>query len=232
MARSYFLALVGGLGLVALLSLGIWQLQRLDWKEGVLATITARINETPIALPDAPSPKEDAYRAVALTGALMPEELHVYWVTSDQGPGYRVISPFVTDQGRRVLLDRGFVTAKAKLDSRSAGVAAVTGNLLWPDEVDSLTPAPDSVGNIWYARDVEAMAAKLGTQPVLIVARDVNMAHAVNSITPLPVSTQNIPNNHLQYAITWFLLALVWAAMTGLFLLRSRKGASAQQLKS
>lgn len=226
------MALVGGLGLLALLGLGIWQLQRLDWKEGVLATISTRITETPVALPVDPTPEADAYRAVAMTGEVLPEELHVYWVTSDQGPGYRVVSPFRTDTGRRVLLDRGFVTAKAKLDPRSAGLASVTGNLLWPDEADSLTPAPDSVGNIWYARDVAAMAEHLGTQPLLVVARDVNMAHAVNSITPMPVSTQNIPNNHLQYAFTWFLLALVWAAMTGLFLLRSRKGASAQQLKS
>ena len=226
------MALVGGLGLVALLSLGVWQLHRLDWKESILATITARINEAPVALPAQPVPEADAYRSVSMTGEVLPEELHVYWVTSDQGPGYRVISPFVTDRGRRVLLDRGFVTAKTKLDARSAGPATVTGNLLWPDEADGLTPAPDSVGNIWYARDVAAMAAKLDTQPLLVVTREVNPTPSVNSIMPLPVSTQKIPNNHMQYALTWFLLALVWAAMTGLFLLRSRKGASAQQLKS
>ena len=226
------MALVGGLGLVALLSLGIWQLQRLDWKEGVLETITARIKEEPVALPVNPTPDGDAYRAVSMPGEVLPEELHVYWVTSDQGPGYRVISPFLTDQGRRVLLDRGFVTAGAKLDARSAGRALVIGNLLWPDEVDGLTPAPDSVGNIWYARDVPEMAAALGTQPLLVVAREMNPTPAVNSIMPLPVSTQNIPNNHLQYALTWFLLAFVWAAMTGLFLLRSRKGSTAHQLKS
>jgi surfeit locus 1 family protein len=72
--------------------------------------------------------------------------------------------------------------------------------------------------NIWFARDVPAMAAALGTDPVLVVQRE--RTELGSPISPLPVDTSAIPNDHLQYAITWFSLAAVWSAMTFFFLRR------------
>lgn len=217
MRRMIFPGLVGGLGLAVLLGLGSWQLQRLTWKEGVLATIEERIAAAPVALPAAATPEADRYRAVALSGRVEPQELHVFWVTAGQGAGYRVISPFVTEAGRRVLLDRGYIRAEDKGAARPSGPVEITGNLLWPDEGDWTTPAPDEVANILYARDLGYMAERLETEPLLVVLRE-----GTAGAEPLPVSTEGIPNNHLQYAITWFALALIWAAMTVTFILRTR----------
>ena len=87
------------------------------------------------------------------------------------------------------------------------------GNLHWPQEVDGWTPDPD--GTLWFARDVSAMAAALDAAPILVVARALSPTNGV--VTPLPIDTGGIKNDHLNYAITWFLLALVWALMSGAF---------------
>ena len=217
MRRVIFLGVVGGLGFVALVSLGLWQLQRLAWKEGVLATIETRIAAEPVSLPEAPDPEADRYRAVRFEGEILPEELHVFWVTEAEGAGYRVISPFVTDEGRRILVDRGYIRATDKENTRPTGRAELAGNLLWPDEGDWTTPPPEVDTNILYARDIAYMSEHLNTEPLLVVVRT-----GAENPTPLPVSTKGIPNNHLQYVITWFSLALIWAAMTAAFLLRTR----------
>ncbi|MFW8594999.1 SURF1 family protein [Cribrihabitans neustonicus] len=229
MRRVIFLLVIGGLGLAALLGLGGWQLQRKAWKEGILATIEARIAAEPAAgLPAALDPEADKYTPVRLTGQIGEEELHVLISFKEDGAGYRVISPFTLEDGRRILLDRGFIPAAAKDAARRAGPATVEANLHWPDETDSYTPAPDVDGNIWYARDAARMAAELGTEPVMAVLRsapqwqDAAVPAGQGAPRPVPVSTAAIPNDHLQYAITWFSLAFIWAAMTLYFLRRSR----------
>ncbi|WP_068241264.1 SURF1 family protein [Tritonibacter horizontis] len=217
MRRVIFLTLVGGVGFATLLALGIWQMQRLAWKQSILDTIESRIAAAPVALPNAPSASADSYRAVTVAGEIEPKELHVFWVTERAGAGYRVISSFVTRSGRRILLDRGFIRSADKASERPAGPAEITGNLLWPQEGDWTTPPPEVDSNILYTRDLAYMADQLNTEPLLVVARE-----GTRVPTPLPVTTEGIPNNHLQYAITWFLLALIWAVMTVTFLLRTR----------
>ncbi|OBY26227.1 SURF1 family protein [Leisingera sp. JC1] len=219
MRRVIFLLIIGGAGLAILIGLGTWQLQRKAWKEDLLQTIEVSIAAAPAALPQAPVKEQDRYRAVTVEGEIEGNALHVFWVTKDAETGYRVIAPFVTTDGRRVLLDRGFIPAAEKTTSLSSGQAAVTGNLLWPDEGDWTTPAPEVDTNILYSRDVAYMAERLNTEPVLIVARS---AAPEAAVTPQAVTTAGIPNNHLQYAITWFSLAFIWAAMTVYFLRRSR----------
>ncbi|KIC30775.1 SURF1 family protein [Leisingera sp. ANG-M6] len=219
MRRVIFLLIIGGAGLAILIGLGTWQLQRKAWKEDLLQTIEASIAAAPAALPQVPVKEQDRYRAVTVEGEIEGNALHVFWVTKDAETGYRVIAPFVTSDGRRVLLDRGFIPAADKNAPLPLGQATVTGNLLWPDEGDWTTPAPEVDTNILYARDVAYMAERLNTEPVLIVARSTAPEAAV---TPQAVTTAGIPNNHLQYAITWFSLALIWGAMTVYFLRRSR----------
>ena len=86
-------------------------------------------------------------------------------------------------------------------------------------ESDLFTPDPNLDRNIWFVRDVAAMARAAGTEPLLVVA---NTPTGDPSPRPLPV-TVNLPNNHLQYAITWSLLAAAWLAMTGYLLYRIRR---------
>lgn len=216
MRRIAFPLILGMVGCAILIGLGVWQLQRLAWKEAILAEIGARIGADPVDLPAAPAQAEHPYLPVAVTGALGGEELHV--LTSGNGAGYRVISALTTGD-RRVMVDLGFVGLEGKDAPRMAPQVTVTGNLHWPDEVDGWTPAPDRAANTWFARDVDAMAAALNTEPVLIVARDI--AGADLATDPLPIDTGAIRNDHLEYAITWFLLALVWAGMSLYLILRT-----------
>lgn len=213
-----FLMIFGLTGLAVLVALGNWQVRRLQWKEGILAEIEARIGDAPVPVPAAPDPARDRYLAVTVSGTMLPGEIPVLVSTRDFGAGYRIIAPFATEDGRRILIDRGFVPTTAKEKPRALGPMTVTGNLHWPDEIDSYTPEPDRKANIWFARDVPALAGELGTEPVLVIARSKNDP----GVTPLPVDTVGIPNDHLQYAVTWYGLALVWAAMTGYFLWRNR----------
>lgn len=216
--RLVFLALIGILGVAVLLALGSWQIRRLAWKEAVLAEIETRIAAPPVALPADPDPLRDRYLPVRVRGTFGAAERPVLVSLRDAGAGYRIIAPFTTEDGRRILIDRGFVPAADKDRARRTGPAEITGNLHWPDEVDGFTPEPDRGARIWFARDLPSLAADLGTEPVLVVAR----TPGDPAIRPLPVSTEGIPNDHLQYAVTWFGLALVWAGMTGYFLWQGR----------
>ncbi|MFQ6549142.1 SURF1 family protein [Aestuariibius sp. 2305UL40-4] len=212
--------IVGIVGCAILVALGVWQVQRLAWKQGILAEIDARMAADPVPVPAAPDPDVDRYLPVAEQGEMTGDELHVLVSGVADGAGYRVIAVFEED-GRRLLVDRGFVPLDAKDAARRTGEMIVTGTLVWPDEVDRWTPEPDLEDNIWFARDVPAMAAALGAEPVLIAAR----SRTDPGVTPLPVDTSTIPNNHLNYAITWFSLAVVWLAMTGYWMARIRRKA-------
>ncbi|MDO6616381.1 MULTISPECIES: SURF1 family protein [Pacificibacter] len=205
--------LMGVIGIVILLWLGMWQVQRLAWKQGILAEITAEIAADPVPVPTLIS-TDMKYLPVTATGTIGQDELHVLVSRLEIGAGYRVIAPFELDDGRRVLLDRGFIKPEAKDVFRASGPATITGNLHWPDDMNSSTPEPDTSENIWFGRDIAAMARALGTAEVLIVAR----ADTGQGIEAMPVGITGIKNDHLGYAITWFSLALVWLGMT-LFLL-------------
>ena len=220
MTRRMFLPLLFGLvGCAILIGLGTWQLQRLAWKKGVLAQISARLNDTPVPLPVVPDPARDKYLPVRAAGRFTGPEIDVLVSLKETGAGYRVISAFQPHDGRMIPVDRGFLPEDQRARPRTATSARVVGTLHWPEETDSFTPPPDAARDIWFARDVPAMAAKLQTEPVLIVTREATG----DGITPLPVGTQGIPNNHLNYAVTWFSLAAVWAGMTLLLLWRIRR---------
>lgn len=211
---------IGLAGLAVLIALGVWQLQRLAWKEDILAQINARLTAAPAALPDTPTEARDRWQSVALSGRFLGAELPVLASRKGEGAGYRLIAAFETEAGRKILIDRGFVAEPAlKSLPAPAGAAQITGNLHWPDEKDSYTPAPDAGRGLWFARDLGPMAATLGTEPVLVVARTVTPASP--GVAPWPVDSATIPNDHLQYAVTWFGLAIVWAGMTLLFIGRN-----------
>lgn len=209
--RVISVVVFGLLGVAVLVSLGVWQLQRLAWKESVLADIAARIEAEPVGLPQDVDREADRYLPVAVEGRFEGETVRVLVSLQGSGPGYRLITGFDVE-GRRVMIDRGFLSESVVQPDPPSGDITVIGNLHWPDEVDGFTPAPDLTRNIWYARDVDALAAQLDAEPVFIIAREISASDA--PLTPLPVTADGIPNNHLGYAIQWFGLALVWLGMT------------------
>lgn len=221
MRRYLFPLILGVAGCAILLTLGLWQMRRLAWKHDILARIEARIDETPAELADlaAPDPQTDRYRPVRLFGRTGDDVL-VLSGRKGQGAGFEVIAALTLQDGRRVLLDRGFIPETVKDAPRPSATLTVTGNLLWPEETDSYTPPPDPAARLWFARDVASMSEFLKTEPILVVARSAEGQEP--SIVPVPVDTAGIPNDHLNYAITWFSLAAVWAGMTAYLLWRIR----------
>ncbi|WP_136441118.1 SURF1 family protein [Pacificoceanicola onchidii] len=221
MTRLIAPLLFGLSGAAILIGLGTWQLQRLDWKRGVLEQIETTIAGSAKPLPRLVSPEDQKYQPVSLSGTVGEGALYVLVSAKRIGAGWRVISPFTTEDGRTVLLDRGFTPVDLKQAPARAETLTIEGNLHWPDDRNSSTPANDTEANTWFARDIGPMAEALGTEPLLVVTR--SMTPPDPGLTLMPVDTAGIPNDHLQYAITWFSLAGVWLLMTGAFVWRRSK---------
>lgn len=219
MRRYVFPVLMGLVGVAILTSLGFWQLRRMEEKRIYLDAIEARIGNAPIPLPADPREEPHKFQAVIAEGRFTGEFLEVLAGQKGASPGVLIVEAFALDGGRRIMVQRGFVEDDQRATPRSVTTARVEGHLHWPQDSNSFTPPPDVKTGLWFARDVAAMAAKLGTEPTLVVAS----RPTGDGITPVPVDTSGIPNDHWGYAIQWFLLAATWAGMTVFLLWRIRR---------
>lgn len=233
--------------LAVLVGLGVWQLQRLAWKEALVATVEARVHQPPQpapAEPDWPSVTYDAdeYRHVTASGRLQNDkEVQVYALVDTApdgsgGPGYWVLTPLVQPDGATIIVNRGFVPLDRKAPaSRLAGQIdeqlTITGLLRMPEEEGLFTPENDAAKDSWYTKDPDAIAAAKG---ILRVAPFIIDADATPNPGGLPVgglTRVTFPNRHLEYALTWFGLAAtllgVFAAFAFGRLRRVREGAAA-----
>ncbi len=219
--RMIFPLLLGLVGGGILLGLTDWQLQRMAWKRQLLAEINTQIVKPPVPLgPITPERAHQKYLSVRVQGQLSPPPLRVLTSRPPIGPGFRIIARLDTKDGA-ILLDLGFLRDGQKTPPLPKGNITVIGNIHWPQESDKYTPAPNPAEDMWFARDVPKMARALGTQPIMVVARQ--LSPPIPGISPWPVDGLDVPNNHLQYAITWFSLALLWLGMTGYWLWRIRQ---------
>ena len=231
MKRLIFPILLGASGIAVLLWLGFWQLSRLEWKLDIIAQLEERLDADPIALERVVDPVEMLiernYTRVYAEVSLTDEEAHIY-APSKNGLGYRVVAP-AWWQDRRILIDLGWVPAEMKDADRPALRMRVIGNVLVPDDFnENFTPDPDLDKNIWFARHLPPIATHFETEEVLVVVESVEGMQAgmwdkYDAITPQPVSPL-IVNDHKEYAITWFGLALVWLGMTIFWIMRIRRG--------
>lgn len=218
MRRYLFPVILGVSGVAVLMSLGFWQLARMEEKRAYLDEIETRIANAPIPLPAVPGEGPHKFQAVTTEGQFTGEYLEVLAGQKGATPGVMVIEAFALPDGRRIMVQRGFIEEEVRQVPRPPHEAKIEGNLHWPDDTSSSTPPPDQKTGLWFARDVPAMAARLQTEPTLIVAS----APTGDGIAPMPVDTSGIPNNHWGYAIQWFLLAATWAGMTVFLLWRIR----------
>ncbi len=221
-------------GISFLLGLGIWQLDRKVWKENLIAAVTARLARAPAVLPARASwprlkPAADEYTRVTFPAEFLNgEEALVYTAGSAfrsdvQGPGYWVFAPARLPGGSIVIIDRGFVAADRKNPATRAqgaphGVIDVVGVMRWPETRGMFTPADDPKANVWYLRDPKAIAAakKWDTAAPFYIEQELPVPPGG---WPKPGKlTVNLPDNHLQYAITWFGLALGLAGVYGVWL--------------
>ena len=206
-------------GTVVLLFLGQWQLDRLVWKQSILVEIESKISGLPRSLPSDVEETMHKYLPVQLSGKIKGSFIKVMASQKFIGAGYRIIVPFELEKGKMILVDLGFIRHEFANDTSLDGNLSITGNLHWPKEVDFFTPAPDFKNNIWFARDVKKLSKELGTEPVLVVAK--SFSPSIIHLNPLPINIENIPNNHKQYAITWFSLAFICLGMGVFFIYRA-----------
>ena len=201
-------------GLLVLLSLGVWQTKRLAWKEALLESINYNLSSEPLFLPNGVKKSEHNYKMVKVKGALEPRSIFILTPVKGSGAGFRVISPFKLVDGGKILIDRGVIKEKDKSLLKTSGQQSlVKGYLSWPNETDYFTPEPNFTRNIWFSRDLEKMANFLETQPILVVLTENRLDPSIRMQDP----TNDIPNNHLQYAITWFMMAILWFGMSVYF---------------
>lgn len=229
--KRWGMIVTGIVGVAVLVGLCIWQIQRLVWKEGVIAQLEARLAEPAIALPKVFDPDLQEFSRVRIEGRFRGEiGLHGFTdaplLTSRKfiGPGYRVIQPFDLTDGRRIMVDRGFAPVETKNQGGVAsrptpapdGVVEIVGALRWPDV--SSDQAYGVNDNVWTARDLSAMARLFRAEIVLVVAET---SSAVGDWPKAdPIRAVNVRNNHLMYAITWAALAIGWTVMTGFLIFR------------
>ena len=135
-------------GISVLIMLGVWQLQRLDWKNNLLSNIEQKITAEPVLLMEELTELDDQYRSVMVEGDILPGEIHILTSLKNIGPGFLVIVPFALADGKIIMVDRGFVPEAEKKLNRSNGKVKLVGNLLWPNETDGFTPDPDVKKNM------------------------------------------------------------------------------------
>jgi surfeit locus 1 family protein len=213
-------------GLALLIGLGVWQLQRLGEKEALIASVQTGMAAPPVPLAEAlqRGAADAEWRHVRVTGRFLHDkELYLF----AQGPrgafGVHVVTPLVQDNGEAVLVDRGFVP-DALRDPRTrpagqvAGEVSVTGVLRVSQQPGLFTPAPNTTTRLWFVKDVPTMAKAAGLAlPPIVIEAD---ATPNPGGWPLGGQTRvDFPNDHLQYAMTWFGLAL---ALVGVYLVYHR----------
>jgi surfeit locus 1 family protein len=217
------LTIASALLFALLCGLGTWQLERLQWKLALIARVDSHMAAAPLSLGqiEAMNAEEAQYRRVTLNGRFdHAQEAYVF--TTDAGaPVYHVLTPFIAEGGRVLMVDRGEVP-KEKLDpaTRSPGNVAdqtqVTGVWRVPDSPGLFTPPPDAAHRIWYSRDLAGIAA---ADHLALAAPVVIEADTAPNPGGFPRGGQTVVsfrNQHLSYAVTWFGLAVmllgVWLA--------------------
>jgi surfeit locus 1 family protein len=226
---------LGALALLAvagLVSLGVWQLQRRVWKLALIEQVDRRLAAAPVP---APGPgvwprigKADAYTRIVVHGTFRSDRTTLVQAATTLGSGYWVLTPLATDRGFTVLVNRGFVPPEIKgRVATPGGPVTITGLLRVSEPKGGFLRSNDSRADRWYSRDVPAIAAKrsLGTvAPYFIDADAGPISGPVASWPRGGLTVVAFPNSHLQYAITWFVMAALLAFMSVRMALR-RPGA-------
>jgi surfeit locus 1 family protein len=205
--------------LLLCLGLGVWQVQRLSWKEGLIAARTAAVAAAPIAAPgDAEAARGMEFRHVTDTGVFLHDKEIDVGATSPGGrAGYHIFTPLEEPGGRIVFVNRGFVPAELRDPAKRragqvTGPVTVSGLLRLPPKgrPNWLLPNNRPDLNYWFWVDLPAMAQAAMLDPLRVAPFYIDADAAPNpGGWPKGGTTRlELPNNHLQYALTWFSLAV------------------------
>ncbi|OWV71809.1 cytochrome oxidase [Rhizobium sp. R634] len=217
------------IALAILISLGTWQVQRLYWKEGLLADIAAREVAAPVPLADiealAAAGDDIEYRKVTATGRYINNKERHFFATWRGQTGFYVYTPLELADGRYLFVNRGFVPYENKepemrMQGQLTDQQTVTGlaRAKLPGKPSRLVPDNDVVKNIFYWKDLDVMADSVGLDKAHVIPFFVD-ADSTPNPAGLPIGgvTQvDLPNDHLQYAFTWYGLAAVLIVVVAL----------------
>jgi surfeit locus 1 family protein len=236
--RSFLrLTLAAAIAFLILVSLGTWQVQRLQWKEALIESVNARVHLAPVPMPAPESwagldTEGLAYTPVSVNGTFdHAHEIHVFIALAEPrgqfgGPGYFVLTPLRLSDGRTVFVNRGFVPEVNKdpatrASGQVAGPQTVSG-LLRPSERPSWLSPADNIGkNVWFVRNTVAMAKAAGLDPATVAPFTIDAFAGVQGSLPQGGETiVSFPNNHLGYILTWYGLAATLAAIWTVLLRR------------
>ena len=202
--------------IAALIGLGVWQLERRTWKLALIAHTEAMLAQPPVP---APGPdrwsiigKDDVYRPVVVRGHYRTNADTLVQAVTELGGGFWVMTPFDTDRGFTLLVNRGFVPADRRTGiAPSPAVQSIHGLLRLSEPGGAFLRTNDPAADRWYSRDIAAIAARreLGrVAPYFIDASDPRSGWPRGGLTVV-----RFRNSHLVYALTWFGLAALVAAM-------------------
>lgn len=216
---------------LVMLGLGTWQLQRMGWKAELMERVAARVHAAPAPLPATLSdPGALEFRPVTVTGRLLHDkELRLLARPRQGQAGYEIVTPLVRDGGGTLLVNRGFVPmdkreAASRPQGQVAGIVTVSGVVRLPQPPGLFQPDNTPGADTWVRVDPAAMAAAVGLPAVAPL-----IVEALPGQSPggLPAGIEprvELPNNHLQYALTWYGLA---ATLVAIYVLsQRRRGAS------
>ncbi len=215
-----------------LLSLGIWQVQRMQWKQALLQTYSTEYAREPLENRfDRDSFAEIAVKTPPMEYGSVRGHFHhdleilIGPRTHEGQPGYHVITPFSLAGGNgRVLVNRGWVPLDQadpakRLENQIEGMMVLTGMARLPDKPNPFTPANDPDNHTWYSVDPHdiAMAVNMPDFPDVVFYAETQDPPLVDDY-PLMVPTRTFPkNNHLQYALFWFTMATLFAGLPLLY---------------
>jgi surfeit locus 1 family protein len=229
------LLLPAALAFIVLVGLGTWQIQRKAWKEALIDSLTQRAAAAPVLLPPAEAwasldQQEAEFRRVKFTAVFdHASEALVYGAASAfrpdvTGPGYWVFTPARLAHGGVVMVDRGFVPEgrqkpETRPDGQLSGAIDIVGALRWPEVSGWYTPSADPAHNLWFTRDPIAIAAakSLGATAPFYVEQEA-LVPPGGLPKPGPIQV-HLRDEHLQYALTWYGLAVV---LVGVFVAWAR----------
>jgi cytochrome oxidase assembly protein ShyY1 len=211
------------------IGLGVWQLQRRVEKHALIAALTERVAAAPVPLPDTAQwpkldPARDEFRRVTSTAtyARAPDAM-VYSAGSAvrediAGPGTWAFLPARLASGETVVINAGFVEntmQQREVEDRAVAKlvtgqpVTLTGYLRFPEQPGLLTPAENRDKRLWFVRDHKAMASALGWGTVAPFYIDLEQPVPANGVPKPGPLTVHLRDEHMQYAITWFSLAVV-----------------------
>jgi len=212
--------------------LGIWQLQRLAWKEDLIARIEARRFLAPVAPPSRDqwahvTASSHEYLPVRLNGRFLHDAEVLVTTVTDYGAGYWLLTPLQSSDGTVTFINRGFVPmdrreASSRQMGQIEGDTEVSGLLRLSERGGFFPRRNDAAKDRWYSRQLPAMAAARGLGDVAPYFIDADKQDNAGGIPIGGLTVVQFRNTHLSYAITWFVLSLgVGAAF--IFLLWSRR---------